>query len=65
MVGATEVIRELGIPRSTLYRLVKEQRIPVHEERKPWQKSPRVRFLISEVRTALDMPTAPPPAGQE
>jgi predicted DNA-binding transcriptional regulator AlpA len=36
MVGASAVVRELGIPRSTLYRLVDEKRIPVHRERKPW-----------------------------
>jgi predicted DNA-binding transcriptional regulator AlpA len=61
MVGASEVVRELGIPRSTLYRLVEEKRVPVHREKKPWQKEPRLRFLLSEVRAALDMDATPGP----
>lgn len=59
MVGASQAIRELGIPRTSFYRLVDEKRIPVHEERKPWEKRPRLRFRLSEIRAALDM--EPPP----
>lgn len=55
MVGASEVIRELGIPRTTFYRLIGDKRIPVYEERKPWQKRPVKRFQLDEVRTALGM----------
>jgi predicted DNA-binding transcriptional regulator AlpA len=55
MVGASAVVRELGIPRSTLYRLVDEKRIPVHRERKPWQKNEVLRFKLSEIRAALKM----------
>lgn len=55
MVGASQVIRETGIPRTTLYRLVDEKKIPAHEERKPWEKRARKRFLLSEVRAALGM----------
>lgn len=55
MVGASEVIRKTGIPRTTLYRLVDEKKIPVHEDRKPWQKRTRLRFRLSEVRAALQM----------
>jgi predicted DNA-binding transcriptional regulator AlpA len=62
MVGASQVIRETGIPRTTLYRLIEARRIPVHEERKPWQKRPVKRFLLSEVRAALDMDRPAPPA---
>ena len=63
MVGASEAIRVLDIPRTSFYRAVKDGRIPVHEvERRPWQKRAVKRFLLSDVRKALDMPT--PPAGQ-
>jgi predicted DNA-binding transcriptional regulator AlpA len=55
MVGASEVIRETGIPRTTLYRLIDEKKIPAYEERKPWQKRAVKRFLLSEVRAALKM----------
>ena len=63
MVGATEVIRETGIPRTTLYRLVEDRKIPAHHERKPWQTRGRLRFRMSEVRKALaELEAAPPPA---
>ena len=66
MVGAAAVVRELGIPRSTLYRLVNDKVVPVHEEQKPWHKAPRLRFRLSEVRDALDQmqrrPAPTPPA---
>jgi predicted DNA-binding transcriptional regulator AlpA len=63
MVGATEVIRETGIPRTTLYRLVEEKKIPAHPERKPWQRQGRLRFRMSEVRAALErMQDDTPPA---
>ena len=56
MVGASEAIRELGIPRTSFYRAVKDGRIPIHEEsRKPWQKRPVKRFYLSEIRRALHM----------
>lgn len=54
MVGATEVIRETGIPRTTLYRLVEDRKIPAHRERKPWQSRGSLRFKLSEVREALE-----------
>ena len=58
MVGASEAIRELGIPRTSFYRLIEDGRIPVHEERKPWQKRTVRRFYLSEIRKALDMEPA-------
>lgn len=60
MVGASEAIRALGIPRTSFYRLVEERRIPVHEERKPWQRRTVKRFRLSEIRAALGMNDAPP-----
>lgn len=60
MVGATDVIRETGIPRTTLYRLVDEKKIPAHQERKPWQRQARLRFRMSEVRAALAKMEQPP-----
>ena len=67
MVGASEAIRVLGIPRTSFYRLVEDRRIPVHEERKPWQKRPVKRFRLSEVRAALGMedPRRPRPPAAE
>jgi hypothetical protein len=65
MVGASEAIRALDIPRTSFYRAVKEGRIPVHEERTPWNKRAAVkRFRLSEVRAALEMepPDPTPPA---
>lgn len=66
LIGASEAIRKLGIPRTSFYRLVDERRIPVHEERKPWQKRTVKRFRLSEIRAALEMddsnrPTPPAP----
>jgi excisionase family DNA binding protein len=55
MIGASEAIRTLGIPRTTFYRLIEDKRIPVHEDRKPWQKRTVKRFRISEIRAALKM----------
>lgn len=53
MVGASDVIRELDIPRVSFYRAVNDGRIPYEEERKPWQKRPVKRFRLSDVRRAL------------
>lgn len=60
MVGASQAIRELGIPRTSFYRAVEDGRIPVHEEeRKPWQKRTVKRFRLSEIRRALGMEQPP------
>lgn len=60
MVGASDVIRTLDIPRVSFYRAVKDGRIPFEEERKPWQKRTVKRFRLSDVRKALDMPAPTP-----
>ena len=62
MVGASDAIRILDIPRTSFYRAVNDGRIPVHEERKPWQKRSVKRFRLSEVRSALGMDDRPTPA---
>jgi hypothetical protein len=54
MVGASDVIRELDIPRVSFYRAVNMGLIPFEEERKPWQKRAVKRFRLDDVRTALD-----------
>ena len=60
MVGASQVIRELKIPRTNFYRAVKDGKIPVHEVRQPWNRREVVkRFRLSEVRAALDMEQPP------
>jgi hypothetical protein len=62
MLGASDAIRILEIPRTSFYRAVNDGRIPVHEEtRKPWQKRAVKRFKLSEVRRALDMERRPSP----
>lgn len=53
MIRATQVIRALDIPRTTLYRLVHEQKIPAYRERKPWQRRGQLLFKLNEVRAAL------------
>jgi hypothetical protein len=63
MVGASEAIRVLDIPRVSFYRAVKDGRIPYREERKPWQKRAVKRFKLSEVRTALGMEQPGRPCG--
>lgn len=67
MVGASDVIRELDIPRVSFYRAVNDGRIPYHEERKPWQKRPVKRFRMSDVIKALGMedPRRPRPPAAE
>jgi hypothetical protein len=62
MVGASDVIRTLDIPRVSFYRAVKDGRIPFQEERKPWQKRAVKRFKVSEVRSALGMDAPTPPS---
>lgn len=61
LVTAATIVRELGIPRSTLYRLVSEHRIPVHSIRQPWHQRQRIAFKLSEVRAALGLPDPEPP----
>jgi hypothetical protein len=63
MVGASEAIRKLNIPRTSFYRAVEDGKIPVHEEVKPWGRRQKTkRFKLSEVRKALGLPepTDPP-----
>ncbi len=63
MVGASEVIRETGIPRTNFYRAVKDGKIPVYEVRQPWNRREVVkRFKLSEVRAALGMEQPPTPS---
>jgi predicted DNA-binding transcriptional regulator AlpA len=62
LVSPNEVVRELGIPRSTLYRLVAQNVIPTHPmPRQPWHRRQVQGFLMSEVRAALGLPPAAPP----
>ncbi|HXE85525.1 MAG TPA: helix-turn-helix domain-containing protein [Hyphomicrobiaceae bacterium] len=57
MLSPQDVVRELGIPRSTLYRLVAQNVIPTHPmPQKPWHRRQVQGFLMSEVRAALGIP---------
>lgn len=53
LVTAQVVSRELGIPRSTLYRLVEAGKVPAVDVTKDWHERRQYRFRLSEVRTAL------------
>lgn len=62
MVGASEAIRVLNIPRTNFYRAVKDGKIPVHEVRQPWNRREIVkRFRLSEIRDALGLEQPPAP----
>ena len=56
LVTSKVVTAELGIPHTTLYRLVKAGVVPAHPQpRQPWhRRAPHLRFHVSEVRAALD-----------
>jgi len=54
LVGANVVIRETGVPRKALYRMIRDGEIPAYHERKPWQKEGFWRFRLSEVKAALE-----------
>ena len=54
MVTAGRIAEEFDIPRSTLYRLVNEGRIPAHEVTKAWHKRRQFAFNVSEVRQAIE-----------
>jgi predicted site-specific integrase-resolvase len=56
MVSASVIHRELGIPPSTLLRLVKAGQLPAHEVTQPWHRNRRWLFKVSEVRAALEKP---------
>lgn len=54
MVTARVIAEQFDIPRSTLYRLVDEGRIPADDVTKPWHKRRQFRFKVSEVRRAIE-----------
>ncbi len=59
MVGASEAIRTLGIPRSNFYRAIRDGRIPAHPIEQPWnRRSVVLRFDLAEVREALGLPAS-------
>jgi excisionase family DNA binding protein len=54
LVTAKAVVDELGIPRSTLYRLVKDGKIHAEDVTQDWHSRRQYRFRVSEVRAALE-----------
>jgi predicted DNA-binding transcriptional regulator AlpA len=54
LVTAKIVTAELGIPRSTLYRLVEQGKVPAEDVTQDWHSKRQYRFRVSEVRAALD-----------
>lgn len=64
MVTAKVIADEFGIPRSTLYRLVKDGRIPAHDVTQPWHDRKQFRFRMSEVKAAVEARRPRPPAAE-
>jgi excisionase family DNA binding protein len=54
MVTAKVISEQFAIPRSTLYRLVDEGRIPAEDVTKPWHRRRQLRFKASDVRKAIE-----------
>ena len=54
MVTAKVIAEKFDIPRSTLYRLVGEGRVPAHDVTKPWHSRRQFRFRVSEVQRAIE-----------
>lgn len=54
MVTAKVISDQFHIPRSTLYRLVEDGRIPAEDVTEVWHKRRQFRFRVSEVQQALD-----------
>lgn len=54
MVTAKVITDRFHIPRSTLYRLVKDGRVPAHDVTQPWHDRRQLRFKVSEVRKAIE-----------
>lgn len=54
MVTAKVISDQFHIPRSTLYRLVDEGKVPVHDVTADYHQRRQIRFKVSEVQTALD-----------
>jgi excisionase family DNA binding protein len=61
MVTAKVIAEKFEIPRSTLYRMVDDGRIPAHDVTKSWHKRRQFQFRESEVRKAIeDLAPTPP-----
>ena len=61
MVSAVEIERELGVPRSTLWRLTQEKVVTAYpQKRQPWHRRVTNLYSADEVRAALGLPPAPP-----
>lgn len=61
MVTAKVISDQFHIPRSTLYRLVRQGRIPSHDVTQPWHDRRQLRFKVSEVQAAIESKRAPGP----
>lgn len=53
MVSATVISREFGIPVATLYRMVKDKRVPFVDATKPWHQRSHYLFSRDAIRDAL------------
>jgi excisionase family DNA binding protein len=63
LVTAKVIADTFGIPRSTLYRLVNDGRIPAVDVTQPWHDRRQFRFCENDVRQAIaGRPRAPRPA---
>jgi hypothetical protein len=65
LVGPLTIVREIGIPRATLHLMTRQGRIPHRDVTQPWHtKRRQYRYVISEVREALDRMERERDAGQ-
>jgi predicted DNA-binding transcriptional regulator AlpA len=53
LVTAKVIADAFDMPRTTLYRLVKEGRVPAYDITRSWHINRRYGFRLSEVRQAL------------
>lgn len=53
LVTSGVILRDFDVANTTLYRLVKDGRLPAVEVTKPYHKTRRFKFLLSEVEKVL------------
>jgi predicted site-specific integrase-resolvase len=62
LVSSGVILRDFDVANSTLYRMVREGRIPAVNVTKPYHKRQRFLFRVSDVERVLPRRTGQPPA---
>ena len=65
LVTAKVIAAQFHIPRSTLYRLVDQGRIPAEDVTQPWHDRRQLRFKVSDVQRAIDAMKPPAPSATD